>query len=385
MGIFDTLKHSGELKKLEAEVKKTPSPLGYANLAEKYLSLGKVETALETIRQAFKLYPTSGRIAEAYRHIMGVGQQDKILALEKKLSENPISMNFTQLALMYHKELGEMDKALELCRQGLARYPEDENLHLLNGQIRYERFHYEGFLAQDVLKAIEHFDAVIRLNHLNYKALLLLVKIYVEMAAFNRATTTAELILRFAPGDEYIYQLKETIKREMPRWTPSAEEDIETLAKDLEKRGFLTELAQKLTTFYQPEIIGYHTKPLKPDYEKMANLVKNFDTIEGFQSAAAFETNGRLLTSVIKPPPGVNLELTKEQITTLLSDIARTALEAVKRMDIGAIKQGILTGPVGQINFFRISNIIVCILTNQTAKQDKIKPEIDWFLDMMSF
>ncbi|MEK7448812.1 MAG: tetratricopeptide repeat protein [Planctomycetota bacterium] len=401
MGLFDFFKQRKELKKLEGDVRDNPSPLAVATLGEKYLMLNKNDQARTVTAQALKDYPCSERIANLYQQIMKTCFQDKILWLHKEIERNANAGGYFRLAQLYYKEMGDLDKSLDILRDGINRFPDEEDLHLLNGQIRLERFHLEGFLSSDGLKAMEHLRRVIELNNLNYKALLLMIKLMVEIEAFAEAWKFMEIVRRFAPDDEAIARLAGKLKEQSQ--TTINEVELELLFKAVEERGDISSQAKDLSSFYKVDPTGLLSLNITVNQEKLNNLIKNFNETEGFKAAANFSPAGETLFRIVKPgqpldrrgavseaPPFLQKGRDgaeppdPETLIEVLKGIYQVAQDSSRKMDFGRLSKGFLLSPLGRLNFFRVGNFTVVCLFALTTKPEVIKSEIDWLLDMMS-
>ncbi|MCK4909109.1 MAG: hypothetical protein KAS70_04355 [Planctomycetes bacterium] len=386
MGLFDSLKQKKELKKFEESARENPSPLTVSQLAEKYLLVGKMNEARKVTVDALKEYPASERIVHLYQHIMKIGSQNKIVSLNKEIEVNPSAESYVRSAQFYLKEIGDLDKSLRVMRHGLKRFPNDENLHFLNGQIRLERFHREGFQCQDGLKALEHLHRAVDLNNLNYKAFLLLIKLLVEIEAYAEAWKFIGLMSRFAPDDAAINKLTRKLKNiphesedETPLSIGESAMEFNPLFQAIETRGGFSSQAQALTSFYNPESIGLLAAPLEVDKQKMHNLVKNFNEVSGFRVGAGFSLAGKVLFRMTK-----SNQVASESVIELMKSVCQTARESSKKMDIGRLSKGVLLSPLGRLHFFRIGSFTVACLFELSTKPEKIQSEINWLLDMMA-
>ena len=68
--------------------------------------------------------------------------KDKIRALEDALNKDPKSKTFALLA-DYYRQLGEYEKAIEICDNGLVEHPNFLNAFMVLGKIYFDQKNYE--------------------------------------------------------------------------------------------------------------------------------------------------------------------------------------------------------------------------------------------------
>lgn len=376
MGLFDSVRRNRELEKLEREAAQNPSPLTLSTLAERYIAFGETEKSLEVAKKAVEAFPDSERVVTTYRYIMRTHLQARIAELQKSIDKNPTPTGFGRLAELHYKDLGDRDTAMEICRRGLAMYPRDEGLHMIQGKIRADRFH-EDFQAKDGMQAVEHLERVAKLNPQNYKALIHLSKLYLEVGAYAHAQATVEMIRRVSPEDEtartMLEQLSGLPKRDL------ATEDVDLQFREVEARGGLDEAGKAQAARYDTVV---QRRPLgaafKLDAEKLAPILRKFDELDGLIAAMVVTADGRPISA--HGAGGAPLD----RLAQIAHAIYLTSEDASKRMDIGAFQRGTIEGAFGRLHLVMFRQLLLCVFTNLATKNEPVANAIERVLDALA-
>ncbi|MBI5365451.1 MAG: tetratricopeptide repeat protein [Planctomycetes bacterium] len=377
MGLFDSVRRRRELEKLERDAAENPSPLTLSTLAERCIAFGETEHALEVVRRAVETFPDNDRVLTTYRYIMKSHLQSRILELQRAIDKAPTPAGFTRLAELHYKELGDRDAALEMCRRGIALYPGDESLAMIYGQIRIDRFH-EDFQAKDGLQAIEHLARAARINPQNYKALLLLAKVYGEAGAYAHAQEALEQIMRFSPQDDRARGIFDRLAGVAKGSTGS--EDVDMMLREVERRGGLDDAGKALMALFDTEN-GSRQGGGEPaaDVERISRLIRMFSELDGLLAAVVLSTDGRTVAVQGRA------DLPMDPIAQVAHTVFTTSEEASKRMDIGSFQRAVIEGPFGRMTLVQMKHhLTLGVLTNQAVKPDATQSAIERFLDVLA-
>ncbi len=372
MGLFENMRRRREVEKLEDQARTNPGPNTFAELAEKLLAYGEEARALDVAKEASAKYPASEHVQTTYQFILRTHLQNRIRDLNRRLAQNPTPADYASLAQLYYKDLGDRDAALETCRRGSVPFPNDENLHLVNGLVRFDRFH-EDFLAKDGLRAIEHLEKAATLNASNYKAHALLAQVFVEIGALGRAKVSLRTVLRLAPEDDRARQMLARVEAVAP--VGPTEVDLERLLLDVERRGSLTREARAM-------VAGEFEKPVtekrtRVDEAKLAPLLGRFDSVDGVRGALVLTRRGETLAS---KAAGVSAD----SLADVVRQVYDVAEESSKRMDIGSFVRGTIDGPFGTLHVVELRSLVLAVLTTPDAKQEQVVESIDKCLDLLA-
>lgn len=364
-----------DLEDLERQARVNPSPLNFSRLAERCIAFGEMEGALEVIKTAMERFPDSDRVRATYQQIMKTRLQDRIHELQRELETNPTPRAYARLATLYYRDMGDRNKALELCRRGITRFPDNADLHLIDGSVRLDRYHDE-WLANDGTKASEHLRRCHSLDPSNYKALLLLGKLYAEVGALGHALEVLENILQFTPEDQVARDGLEKIKSRTGAQAPDpGQEDLEALFKQVEKQGGLSAELQQLAEFYQhgsseSELLARSVPP-----EKVSTLISTFEGTPDLKAAVVIDAKAVPVASLVKD--GVE----KEQLARLIHQIHQVSQDSSRRMDIGGFIRGTINGPFGKLLLIEVRDYVLGVLGSERARDEQLWRRIESFLD----
>ncbi len=371
MGLFENMRRRREMDKLEDEARTNPGPNSLAALAEKYLAYGEEARALDVAKQASGKYPDSERVQTTFQFIMRTHLQNRIRELNRKLTQKETPADYALLAQLYYKDLGDRDAALETCRRGSIPFPNEENLHLIDGQIRFDRFH-EDYLSKDGTKSVEHLDRAASLNPNNYKAPVLLAQLFVEIGALGRAQETLKTVLRLAPEDDRAREMLHRVEAAGPGRKPEA--DLDPLFLEVEKRGGLTREAR---TMVAGEGVKAPTeRKTRVDEAKLAAVLARFEAIAGIRGSVILAHHGEALAS------NVTAGLSAEALSGAVRQVFEVAEESSKRMDIGSFVRGSIDGPFGALHLVELKSLVLAVLASPQAKAEQVTEAIERVLDL---
>lgn len=364
MGLFDAVRRKSDLDRLEQEARSNPTPASLTTLAERYLAGGELDRAMETAKLAADRFPESDRARITYSSIRKLKMQAQIHGLQKRIAQSPLPTDIEVLANIYYRELGDRDKALDVIREGLERYPKSEGLHFLDGQIRFDRFHNE-FIARDGDKCVEHFKEATRLNPQNYKAWLLLARLYGELGLAREAGECVKTLRRLAPDDEVVRALEKAVA------APPAYTDLEEALRAVETQGGFSAGGQAVAALFGAKIAGAQAhRPLDPAQTKGA--LKNLLGQPWALGAFAFGGDGCPVAHEVRA--GMDGAAWQQAIQA----IARSAEDASRRMDIGGFVLGTLDCPAGRIHIReRGAAAVLAVVAQPNSRPDEVDAELE--------
>jgi tetratricopeptide (TPR) repeat protein len=355
LGFFARWKAKRDLKKAIKRVKKNPSPRAAADLIEKYISAGQLDNASLMAKQSLEYYPASPCIQDSFRLFKKAKYQEEIRRLTQQIKERPNPSAYGMLAELYG-EIGETDKTLDICREAIRKFPDYEGTYLIVGKIRYRRYREEG-LPRDGLLAVEFFEKALKLNAKNYKTLMQLGEIYLELGMPAKSTEKFKSVTYFAPEDERAKELLEYAQT-LP---PETDADIEDHFKELKEQRDAEKVERRTSRF---------------SIEELEAKLAEFEPFEGFLAVMITTSNGRQLASRLESP-----QLDEEAVRNAVSAAFRAADDSSLRMDIGGFEQGIVSGQHFMMNIFKFENLVCAVLASAQIKPDIVQAAVDTFVD----
>jgi tetratricopeptide (TPR) repeat protein len=352
MGLFDVFRSKGDLERLEREASINPTAANLTTLAERHLAGGDIERALVAARRAVDEFPDSEMARNTYQTIRRLQMQNRIRDLQRRIAGQATAADFEILVNLYYRELRDRDKALEITRQGLERFPQSEGLHFLDGQIRFDRFH-EDFTARDGAKTIEHLQTAARLNPQNYKAHLLLARLYGSLGLTRQAQEAIAALRRLIPDDETARSLETAVAR--PPLYPDPDDALHAAEV---RRGFPTEFAT-IASLHGAKLPSA-TPPA--DAGRLQAALKSLLAPPWALGAFAFSGDGRPISYEVRP------ELDGATWQQALLALHRAAEDASRRMDIGGFHSGTLVCLNRRVHLYERGNAILALVTRANSR-----------------
>jgi tetratricopeptide (TPR) repeat protein len=355
LGFFARWKAKRELKKAIKRVKKHPSPMAAADLIEKYISVGQLDNAGLMAKQSLEYYPASPGIRESYRLFKKAKYQEEIRGLTQQIKERPNPSAYAMLAELYG-EIGETDKTLDICREAIRKFPDYEGTYLIVGKIRYRRYREEG-LPRDGTLAVEFFEKALKLNAKNYKTLMQLGELYLELGMPKKALDKFKAVQYFAPEDERARELLAYAEGQPPETVT----DVEDRFKELKEKRDAENVERRTSRF---------------SIEELEVKLNDFQVFEGLYAVVITTPNGRQLASRIEWE-----ELNEETLRNAISSIFRGADDSALRMDIGGFEQGIISSQHYLLNVFKFENLVCAVAVSAQIRPEVVQAAVDSFID----
>jgi tetratricopeptide (TPR) repeat protein len=342
---------------------RTPFEIGTE--IQRLLDSGGYKQALEVGEKGVYEFPRSELLLNDLRFIKKETLQGELAEIKAKLEGEPSPVQYCRLADVY-KEIGDYDKALELCRKAIELFPTHEGPWIIFGKIRLERFK-EDWIGKDALLTIQHYEKALELNHTSYKTLLDLAELYTAIGAKRRAIKKCEAILYFAPEDGRALALLQKAQQ-MP---DHRREDVEELVKvyaDGKRKG-----AQRRGR--KPgENLG-PSQRLAKNPELLQRKLAQLRPLPGFAAAIAMDSSGSAVVGYSTRAADY------AGIAATISHVFDSAVDCSLRMDIGQFKRGIFEGDSGLIYLIVFDEIRIAILCDPPAKRDKVEEAVIKFVE----
>lgn len=364
MGLFDGLFG----KKTEARTVtiegKTPFEIGAD--VQRCIDDRQYKVGLELAEKGVYEFPRSELLLNDLRFIKKETLQSELADLKAKLDSQPNPVQYCRLADVY-KEIGDYDKALELCKKAIELFPDHEGPWIIFGKIRLERFK-EDWIARDALLTIQHYEKALELNNTSYKTLVDLAELYTEIGAKRRATKKCESILYFAPEDGKALSLLQKCSQ-MP---DQRREDVEELVKayaDKKKKKSAQRRGRK-----PGESLGPSQRLVKsPD--ALRKKLETLRSLSGFSIAVAMDQSGAFVTGY--SARAVDAQVWAQAVAPVFDSIVDCSL----RMDIGQFKRGIFEGDSGLIYLIVFDEVRIAVFCDPPVKRDRIEDAVIKFVE----
>ena len=323
-------KEKKELKRLEEAARRTPSPNTFSALIKKLIQTGDEERALQEAEQAKLQFPDSDEIFDLYSRLKKAQVHVQIENLKKITEERPTPAAYAQLAEIY-KDLREEENSLKYCRQAIEKFPNDDSPYLIMGELRLQRF-YKDLLIKDGQIAIENLEKAAELNNKNYKALVTLSKIYLQIGAISKSREKLRAILKFAPEDDNIKKMLEVSNKV----SKPSHEDVDILLQVVEdQRKLYYNLGEK------KEEQKIDLTSLLPIFQ---NALESLKETECLACVLICDIEGNLIAHHARE--GIDLNTYYE----IASSIYQTVQDSSRQMDIGRFQRCQIEGDFGSIH-----------------------------------
>ncbi|WP_372368167.1 tetratricopeptide repeat protein [Candidatus Uabimicrobium sp. HlEnr_7] len=349
----------GWKKSLEDTVKESPTVENYCTLIRSLQTKGDVTKAWEYVEQAKQKFPRSKEVSELYVTMAKNKWRPEIDRLKKLISKGSNSVAFVQLAEIY-KELGEEEESLSLCLKAIETNDKDDIPHFIVGQIRLERF-YKDFFEKDGVLAREHLEKSVEINPQNYKALIVLARLYIQIGALKKADQKLRDILRFAPEDENIRNLTSVISTlEKP-----GIEDVDLLLATVEQDRTLFCCLdggrnQKREMILSPDIFQ--------------NALDSLHSVTDILCLLVCDEEGTLIAHYARE--NVDFSIYYE----VSSCIYQNVQNSTRHMDIGKFQRSEVSGPFGCIQMMTADNIMYTAFGSSESRSKSVYQELQKFI-----
>jgi tetratricopeptide (TPR) repeat protein len=364
LGLLDSLFGSKKADSKPVSVDgKTPYEIGAE--VQRLIDAKAYKPALELADKGAYEFPRSELLLNDLRFIKKESLQQELGELKTRLDNSPNPVQYCKLADVY-KEIGDYDKALELCKKAIEVFPDHEGPWIIFGKIRLERFK-EDWIAKDALLTIQHYEKALELNNTSYKTLVDLAELYTEIGAKRRATKKCESILYFAPEDGKALGLLQKLQQMQEQ----RREDLDELTKAYaeKKRKSAQRRGRKPGEQLGP------SQRLQKEPELLKKKLSTLRGMPGFYVAVGMDAAGKLIGSFS------TRAVDDASIADAMHRVFESAIDCSLRMDIGQFKRGIFEGDSGLIYLIVFDEVRIAILCDPPAKRDKVEDAATKFIE----
>ncbi|NUM35699.1 MAG: tetratricopeptide repeat protein [Candidatus Brocadiae bacterium] len=363
MGLFDTLRYKKDLERLEKSAREEPSTENFLSLIKKYISLGDQDNALRVAKQAVDQFADADDVFEIYCKLRRQQAQEEIETLKKNLKQRPTPSAFAQLAEIY-KDLREDETAMKYCRQSIETFPNDDRSYCILGELRLRRF-YSDFLRKDAQLAITHLEKAYELNIRNYRSLIALSKIYLQIGMVQKARQRLKSILLFAPEDENVKKLLD-ISANVPK---PPHEDVDALLHQVESQRRLHYSLDRENAPVALSILSH---------EIFQEALESIKGAEGLLSLLICDEDGNLIARYAKE----NIDAhTYFEVTVA---IYQTVQDSSRQMDVGRFQKAELEGPFGNIHIVSSDGVVYMAVGEFSVKSEILRKHLQQLLKAVS-
>ncbi|MBU8923436.1 MAG: tetratricopeptide repeat protein [Bacteroidales bacterium] len=198
---------------------------------------------------------------------------EEIRQMSERYRESPGSRLFAPLADAYRKS-GLVDKAIELCEEGLEKFPEYASAHVILGKCFYDKGATE--------RSKDEFDMVLGLDSENMVALKFLGDIFLGEDKYEEAREHYSRLLAIDPTNESVQNALEEMEKEFHVREIDLQKD-ESI-KIIERPAEIATMT--LAGIYASQ--GYYSKALRmyrdiletePDSEEVSKMIEKLESI----------------------------------------------------------------------------------------------------------
>jgi len=354
VAIVERLKRWHELARLRRAARRSPAPASYGELAEKLISLGETGEALRTAEEGLSLFPDSERLDHVRAYARKGPLAGQIRTLREELATRPSPLAYARLAQIY-RELGSHDDALATAADCAARFPLNETSHLVQGEIRVERFRRD-MVARDATTADQALTKVVRLNPQNVAARMLLAEIHWLVGDARGCREHLRPALAISPSAEGVREFLDELDA-----SAAAESDdppsFESLAYDVESvRAFANDPSRFPAAAARDAGAGAEPRS-GVDAARVRRAMAALGEHAGMRNAVLLDQDGASLAEFAGADG-----LAPARFVELVKGVRDVADDAGRRMDAGALVRVEIEGPGGNVTVTRARGLTVALL-----------------------
>jgi len=360
------------LKKLESEAENNPSPDAVAALAQKHIELGQMEEALVVAERGLQTFRNTPRLKDIVLFVKKKRSADAIRRLRDEIRVKPAAQAYSQLADIY-RDLGDLDQALDLLAECTERLPGEVAAWRLMGQIRLENYLQE-VIAYDGLHAWRALSKVRELSPEDAPCRMLLAQLFFAVGANALSVQELKAELAATPTALDIKGFLDDLGNPPPL---PKDLNIESLIERCEETGALTNSLKGFPRL-RPGLVQKTGAAPKINPVAATGLVRERAGTPGVLNLAVLDREGRVVASV-RNEGGLDEEAFREAI----AQVAASAGEACRRMDIGSFARGSVAFPTGGAAIVRRRGTTFAMFFGDPMKQDRALPILEDFVQKM--
>jgi thioredoxin-like negative regulator of GroEL/predicted regulator of Ras-like GTPase activity (Roadblock/LC7/MglB family) len=364
VGFYTRMNQKRKLKRLKAALAEKPSPATASGLIDTYLETNQNENAYSIARQGVEIYPRSHTMSQVFQRLNKSKYADEIRSLQQEIRSRPNPITYARLADLFYS-IGETDLALSTCRESVEAFPDYEGTFLILGKIRYQRWREDG-LASDGLIAVQNFEKALELNPGNFKTLLQLAEIYLQVGVISRAKQLIQVLHVSAGDNERVAQLAEHIKN-----LPGVMEiEIEEAFKAAEEKW-----SDGVAPGANDDPDAWIVKRFSADMREIDEMAKFFFSLDGFFACCVFRRDGSLISCQ------KNWDVEQNLLADSLRKVMISAQNSSLKMDIGSVQDAVIETSVFRVHIFAFGGLSFIIMMTPDSKQQVAESAIGDFID----
>ncbi|MGA1825282.1 MAG: tetratricopeptide repeat protein [bacterium] len=336
----------------------------YIETIRKYNEKGKIAIALKTAEEALHKYPDSDKIQKIYETIEKESIINQCTNLEVQIAEKPSPAAFAKLGNIYYK-IGNIERAIEICKEGERRFPEYGGNNLILGSLYYDQYQ-KSMNAEDAIMAIEYIEKALKHGIDNKKAYFDLINIYLDIGAYGKAKKKIYRYQDLFPDDADVKNLLDQVNDFKGN---EQEENIEELCKKNIKK--LDDIENDKECKELENII-----PSSDIYfQSLIDNLQIFDTINWASSILLIDDNGFVLSSKLSN------KLPEDLAGASINKIFQTANQFIQNIFFGEFESCIIEGEQTDIYINSVNKMLFCLITQGKEKQGIVKAYIKKYLE----
>jgi len=336
----------------------------YIETIKKYTEKGKVALALKTAEEALDKYPDSDKIQKIYQTMEKESIINECSHLEALIAEKPSPVAFAKLGNFYNK-IGNIARAIEICKQGESLFPEYGGNNLILGSLYYDQYQ-KSINAEDAIMAIQYIEKALKHGIDNKKAYFDLINIYLDIGAYGKAKKKIYRYQDLFPDDPEIKKFYEQVNDFKGN---EEEENIEELCNKHSKNK---KDSQNNKESKGPEDI---IPSSGINFQSLIDNMRIFENIDWPASILLIDDNGFVLFSKLAT------KLPEDLAGASINKIFQTANQFIQKNFFGEFESCIIEGEKTDIYINSINKMLFCIITQGKEKQGIVKAYIKKYLD----
>jgi tetratricopeptide (TPR) repeat protein len=346
------LKRWSDLARLRKQVKRTPTPTAYAELAERLIALGESDEAVAVAAAGLELFPAADRLAHVRLFVKKSQLSGEIRKLRDDIQRRPTPFAFAQLAQIY-RDLGSQDEALAIAQQCSERFPLNETAYLTQGEIRLERFRRDQ-VAKDAVIAESALRQVIRLNAHNATAHLRIAEVYHLVGHRSECARHLRQVLALTPSAAGVADF--LAGPGLANESSDSETSFEEAANDVQSNGSFAAAPDTFPSSRAGDAPAGRAETVSVDAESLREAMAAFDEHEGLRNAVLIDRDGATVADYARPGG-----LPKPQFVQLVVGIRDAADDASRRMDTGSLIRADVEGAGNSLVLTRVRGMTMAL------------------------
>ncbi len=336
-----------------------PSTAVAERLYRRLLDTSSPGAALAFIKEAVRAFPHAQRLRDLQHQALRVRSSEEIRSLRAALAASPRPEIYARLGELY-RYLGHFEEALEIAREGTARYPDSSGNYLAIGLVHYSRF-LKTSTAHDGHQAEAYLRKAYALDAASFKTLYYLACLYVHVGATHLAAQCIERLSALMPGDSRVTDLAQRIRSQAnaPRGA----------AVDYFRLHEARAMAAASGAPGRAEPAG-GLKPGKTLDDRLARIA----ALRGVKGAYVLDRHGAMIAGAGQRDDAARIE-------AAVHGMLEGARINARRMSIGNFSRAVLQSKDWQVFLYELESCGLAVLGGRTARQDLVQRKVTEFIE----